>query len=250
MHRNLAAIVVTVVLAASTSVVLAGSFGVSPVGLSLPANRNASSVTIENTGDSPIVIQGQALAWTQEGGKNLRTESRDLILNPPLFQLAPRERQLVRIASRKGPPRETEAAFRVVFTEILPAQGPQQGGPSLRITLAQDIPVYIEPVLQASKPDVRWEAQRSADGIRLTVVNQGQRHYRLTDVRLNVGEAQAVQQVGTVVALAQSSFTIDVAASGAAKAATTMHLQGRLDSPEARDADLPIAIDIPVPAAP
>ena len=225
-------------------------FGISPVGLSLPANRNASSVTIENTGDAPIVIQGKALAWTQDAGKNVRTESRDLILNPPLFQFAPGEKQLVRVASRKGPPRETEAAYRVVFTEILPEEGPRQEGLSFRIALAQDIPVYIEPVLPVKKLDVRWDAQRTAEGYRITVINNGQRHYRLTNVRLSAAEAQPTQQVGTVVALAQSSFTIEVPVSDAAKTTSSIRLLGQLDSSEARDADSPITIDIPLLAAP
>lgn len=237
-------------LAASASIALAGSFGISPVGLSLPANRSASSVTIENTGDAPIVIQGKALAWTQDAGKSVRTESRDLILNPPLFQLAPGEKQLVRIASRKGPPRETEAAYRVVFTEILPEDGPREEGLSFRIALAQDIPVYVEPVLTAPKPDVRWEARRTAEAYRVTVVNGGQRHYRLTNVRLGVAEAPTMQQVGTVVALAQSSFAIDLPVSSAAKTTSSIRLLGQLESSEARDADLPIAIDIPLPASP
>ena len=237
-------------LAASASIALAGSFGISPVGLSLPANRSASSVTIENTGDAPIVIQGKALAWTQHAGKSVRTESRDLILNPPLFQLAPGEKQLVRIASRKGPPRETQAAYRVVFTEILPEDGPREEGLSFRIALAQDIPVYIEPVLPAPKPDVRWEARRTAEAYRVTVVNGGQRHYRLTNVRLGVAEAATMQQVGTVVALAQSSFAIDLPVSSAAKTTSSIRLLGQLETSEARDADLPIAIDIPLPASP
>jgi fimbrial chaperone protein len=249
MHRNFLTTGLMIVSAASASVAFAGSFGISPVGLSLPANRSASSVTIENTGDAPIVIQGQALAWTQDAGKNLRTESRALILNPPLFRLAPGEKQLVRVASRSGPPRETEAAYRVVFTEILPEEAPNQKGLSFRIALAQDIPVFIEPVLPGKNRDVRWEARQSAAGYRITVINNGERHYRLTNVRLSVAEQPTVQ-VGVVVALAQSSFAIDVPASHPARATSSIRLLGQLESSEARDVDSQITIEIPLRAAP
>jgi fimbrial chaperone protein len=249
MQRKLLATGAMITLAASASVALAGSFGISPVGLSLPANRSASSVTIENTGDAPIVIQGHAEAWTQEAGKNVRTASRTLILNPPLFQLAPGEKQLVRVAPRNAPPRETEAAYRAVFTEILPAQGPRQDGLSFRIALAQDIPVYIEPVLPAKRPDVRWEAQRTAEGYRVTAINRGQRHFRLTNVNLSVADAQP-QQAGTVVALAQSSFSIEIPVSDVAKAISSIRLLGQLESTEARDADSLFTVDIPLVAAP
>ena len=207
-------------------------------------------MTIENTGDAPIVIQGQVLAWAQDAGKNVRTPSRALILNPPLFQLAPGEKQLVRVAPRNGPPRETEAAYRAVFTEILPEGGPRQEGLSFRIALAQDIPVYIEPVLPDKGPDVRWEAQRTAEGYRVTVINNGQRHFRLTNVNLSVADAQPAQQVGTIVALAQSSFSIEVPVSDVAKTISSIRLLGQLESTEARDADSPFTVDIPLVAAP
>ena len=248
MRHKFAAAGLMIFLATCASAALAGSFGISPVGLSLPANRSASSVTIENTGDAPIVIQGKTLGWTQEAGKNVRVESRDLILNPPLFQLAPGEKQLVRIASRKGPPRETEAAYRVVFTEILSKEAPHQDGLSFRIALAQDIPVYIEPATPAARPQVRWEAQRTPGGYRVTVFNSGQRHYRLTNVRLSIAEAQPQQQVGIVVALAQSSFAIDIPAS-VPRTAATIRLLGQIESTEARDADSTVTIDIPLSPA-
>ena len=43
-----------------------------------------------------------------------------MIANPPIFKLAPGEQQLVRFASRSGPPRDVEAAYRAVFSEVLP----------------------------------------------------------------------------------------------------------------------------------
>jgi fimbrial chaperone protein len=93
----------------------AASFGVAPIGLTIASNENSGSVVVTNTGADPVVIQARAFAWTQSVD-DVRTETRDLIINPPLFKLAAGESQLVRVASRRPAPEQTELAFRLAFS--------------------------------------------------------------------------------------------------------------------------------------
>src|SRR5512136_1151163 len=111
----------------------AASFGVSPIGLTIAPTENSGSVVVTNTGPDPVVIQTRAFAWTQSA-EDIRTETRDLIINPPLFKLAAGESQLVRVASRRPAPEETELAFRLAFSEV-PLLG-STPAPGLRVTVS------------------------------------------------------------------------------------------------------------------
>src|SRR5512143_133357 len=95
-------------LLAAANVAVAASFSIAPLGLSIPSRDSSASVVAENTGGAPLVIQVKAQAWRQDAGNDVRDDTRELIVNPPIFKLAPGEQQLVRVASRAGPPADVE----------------------------------------------------------------------------------------------------------------------------------------------
>src|SRR5512144_1571708 len=89
-------------------------------GVTLTPRESSAAVNVENTGDSTVVIQVRVQAWLQRDGKDVREDTREVIVNPPIFKLARGEQQLVRFAPRAAPPRDTERAYRVVFQEVPP----------------------------------------------------------------------------------------------------------------------------------
>lgn len=227
--RNL--LLVSLITAAAPAA--AASFGLSPLGLSISGKELSGSVIVTNTGTDEVAIQARPFAWSQSGEES-RTETRELLLNPPIFRLAPGEQQLVRIASRSAPLADTERAYRVVFSEIPPATNRAEGG--FRITLAMDIPVYIEPV-QRAHPSIAWRWE----GGNLVADNAGGKHFRLREVELVHG-AQTVHTIPRIVVLARSWLQIEVP--DTARKARGLRLIG-LD-----DADQRISIELPLPAAP
>jgi fimbrial chaperone protein len=210
----------------------AASFGLSPLGLSISGKETSASVIVTNTGTDEVAIQARPFAWSQNGQEQ-RAETRELLLNPPIFRLAPGEQQLVRVASRIAPLPETERAYRVVFSEVPPAATGSQGG--FRITLAMDIPVYIEP-LQQARPSIAWRWNGNA----LVADNSGGKHFRLREVEFLDGSTP-VHSIPRIVVLARSWLQIEMPDS--ARRARGLRLIGQ------DDADQRISIEIPASAA-
>lgn len=223
-------------LLAVASHATAASFGLAPLGVTIAAREQSGSVVVTNTGTDEVVIQVRPYTWTQNG-QELRTDTRELVLNPPIFKLAAGEQQLVRVASRATPPQEVERAYRLVFGEV-PASS-QASGSGFRIRVAMDIPLYVEPLVLSSA-QLGWRFERSADGARLVATNSGGRHFRLRDVRVHEG-TQTIHTIPRIVVLAKPMLAIDLP--DAAKNAQVLRLVGQ------DDADQPVSIDIPATRA-
>jgi fimbrial chaperone protein len=218
-------------LLAVTSQVTAASFGLAPIGVTIAAQEQSGSVVVTNTGTADVVIQVRPYAWTQNG-KESRAETRELVLNPPIFKLTAGAQQLVRVASRSAPPQEAERAYRLVFDEVPAGQQASSGG--FRIRVSMDIPLYVEPVVLSSA-QLAWRLEQGADGARLIATNSGGRHLRLRDVRVHQG-TEAIHAIPRSVVLAKSMLAIDLPET--AKNAQVLRLIGQ------DDADQPVSIDI------
>ena len=231
---------VAALLLAADNVAVAGGFSLTPVGLTIASRDPSSSIVARNTGDAPVVIQARPMAWTQRDGRDVREDTRDLIVNPPIFKLAPGEQQLVRVASRHGPPREAESAYRLIFSEVPPKDG-VASQPGFRLALAMDIPVYLEPVAARAPAPLRWRAERIAEGLRLRAENPGNVHYRIVQARFHAADTTLREQ-GILVVLPNSRLEFDVPAPPVA--VTAIHLSAE------DGARLPVSVDIPIPPAP
>lgn len=226
-------------LLAVANLAVAGGFSLSPLGLTISSRDSSSAVVAENTSNAPLVIQVKALAWTQRDGKDVREETRDVIVNPPIFKVGPGEQQLVRVASRLGPPRNDETAYRIVFTEV-----PQKDAPKVesgfRIALAMDIPLYFEPVAAASPASIRWDAERTPTGLRLRADNPGNVHYRIVDAQF-VADGKTLHKQGVIVVLPKSQLVLDLPAPS--RDTTVIHLTAD------DGASHQVSIDLPIPAS-
>ena len=180
------------------------------------------------------MIQAKPYAWTQNG-KDARDDTRELIVNPPIFKLAAGSQQLVRVASRGAPPRDVERAYRVVFSEVPVASSTPAAG--FRISIAMDIPMFVEPMVRGA-PQVTWRLEQVGDRSRLVAENSGGRHLRLRDVQVLDG-AHLVDTVARIVVLAKSSFVIDLPET--AKGALALQLVGNDDDDQRVSVDVPAA---------
>jgi fimbrial chaperone protein len=159
------------------------SFSVSPLRVDLSASVPAAIVEVTNTSLTALTVQVQQRSWTQIDGRDENGDSRDLIVNPAIFTLAPGIRQVVRVALRGAPARDREIPMRLFFTEI---PGPEVAAtPSavgFRVALRMDIPLFIAPLEGKPAPETTFSLERSADTARLAVANRGNGHLRMTDV--------------------------------------------------------------------
>lgn len=154
----------------------AASLNVTPVRAEISADTRIAVFEVRNLGEITTPIQVQAFSWSQVDGKDVRTPASDLLVVPPVTEIAPKGTQLVRIALRDNE-RSRERPYRVVIRE-LPAQGDDNGGFRLNTLLAFDIPLFFLPADGAWSLD--WKAH--PDGIE--VRNNGSMHARLAGFRV------------------------------------------------------------------
>jgi fimbrial chaperone protein len=177
---------------------VAGSFAANPIRLFVPAGANATSVTLENTGPEPVLVQAEVLAWSQSDGKDVLVPSEDLVVSPPIFRMAPGASQIVRVGLAGRAAEDRELTYRLFLQEVpQPAAG---GGQGISVALRLGLPVFITPRVRAA-PQLAWRAQREGDALRLIVTNAGNGHAQLLDCRLTRedGTLLAEQALGAYV---------------------------------------------------
>lgn len=160
----------------------AASLMVNPIRVVLDGKNQSAVVTLRNAGQEARVVQAELLRWTQEGERDVYTPTRDLLVNPPVFTLAPGQSQLIRIGLNRAPDAAQELAYRLYIQEVPPPSKP--GFTGLQMALRIGVPVFVNPT-SALKPRLRWQASRTPAGmIKLKVSNEGNFHIHLTDLKL------------------------------------------------------------------
>jgi fimbrial chaperone protein len=128
-------------------------------------------------------VQVRAFAWRQVGGKEQLLPTRELVVSPPMLDLAAGGRRLVRVLYQ-GPKAEGEIAYRVVVDELPPSDAQRKSGavtPGLSFRLRYSLPVFIGAAEAAEKaeeaPQLFATASLLEDGsISFALRNAGQAH--------------------------------------------------------------------------
>ena len=168
-----------------SSATYAGAFSVLPVRVYLDAKQSSTSLEITNNAKHPVTIQAQTFDWTQLTGKSELTPTADLIVSPPIFQLAPESTQTIRLAlvDTNGGARaiNSEKAFRLILEEVPIVD--TLGGSGVRIKLRMSLPVFIAP--SAAKSALDWEVINDCTAKPvLRATNSGNRHAQIVKLTL------------------------------------------------------------------
>ncbi|WP_431098597.1 fimbrial biogenesis chaperone [Polaromonas aquatica] len=122
----------------------AGVFSVTPVRLYMTPRDRAIAVTLSNEADTEVVLQADINTWSQKAdGTDELVLTEDLILAPPIIKLAPKARQVVRLAMLKPADASRQLTYRMIIREVpeaVPATGIQ-----VPIALALSMPVFVTP---------------------------------------------------------------------------------------------------------
>lgn len=115
------------------------------------------------------------MLWQRAEHQDSYSPSRDILANPPVFEVAPFATQIVRVGLNTSKPSETESSYRVYLTEVVTEQTQQQ----LQVVLSIGIPVFISPAA-GEQYHLDWQAKAiSADKVELTMHNTGNSHVQL-----------------------------------------------------------------------
>ena len=147
------------ILLTGVSVVSAGSFGISPVIVTLSANKQVSEITLNNPGTEPMSVQLEMMAWSQQEGKDVFTPTREVLVNPPIFTVPANGSQLIRLGIRRAPDAQRELSYRIFLQELPPPISSDFQGDKMLMRVS--LPVFILPQVEA-KPLLRWQAGSDA----------------------------------------------------------------------------------------
>ena len=175
----------------------AGLFSVSPVRIYMAPKDRAVAVTITNDGDEELVMQADIYSWKQKpGGEEDLTLSEDLFLSPPIIKLAPKARQVVRLAVLSPSKSNDELTYRLIIREV-PEVKPAKENVELEIALAFSMPVFITP--KTAKNDISCTAERiAANTVKATCENKGNAyvHPREFALKNSAGDVLASRDSG------------------------------------------------------
>src|SRR4051812_29604670 len=105
---------------------LAASMHVAPLRLDLGPQRPVASLVIGNPEQAEIAVQAETVAWTQEGGRDVYTPTRDVLINPSIFRIPAGGQQIVRVGLQVGTD-STERSYRVFVRQLPQERAPGQG---------------------------------------------------------------------------------------------------------------------------
>jgi fimbrial chaperone protein len=184
-------------LALLCGVASAGQFSVTPVRIYMASKDRATAITLTNEGDTELVMQADIYLWTQnQAGEEVLALSEDMILAPPIIKLAPKARQVVRLAMLKPVPAGQQLTYRMIVREIPEAKPPEKGV-QLQIALAFSLPVFISP--PGVKRQLACDVQRgSPTSVRAVCENTGNAYAQPVDFKLIApsGEGLASSDTG------------------------------------------------------
>ena len=168
---------------------LAATFGLTPMRVALSAASPTGIVTVNNSGDAPLTVQVQPLAWSQPGGKDLYEETRAFIVSPPIFTVPPGGAQIVRVALRGPPAPAVEQSYRLVFREVPAAEEASTDRALFHIALNMDIPMFVAPAQGAATANAEFGFDAGMGGPpRLRIGNKGNGNLRLADLAILQGQ--------------------------------------------------------------
>lgn len=182
--RVIAAFVLSLAAAVSA---YAATFSVSPVRIFMKAQDRAVAVTLTNESDKPVVLQADIYNWTQKAdGSDDLVPTEDLILSPPIVKLAPKARQVVRLARLKPADASRQLTYRLIMREIPEVTAPKDNI-QVTVALALSMPVFITPA--PAKRNVVCDASRgAADTLNVGCANHGSAYAQVREVVVKQGE--------------------------------------------------------------
>ena len=187
-----------------------------PVVVNIDPNRTLSGQTSFTNGtnltvDFAVTVQ----LWTQKDGQSVLADTRDVLVNPNTFQLAPGSTQIIRVGLRKKPG-DTELTYRLLIAQknqgnvVTTAQGL-----AVQVLPTFSLPIYIS--ADAFKPAVAYSVTKDGADLLLTAVNTGSRHQTYNNLSIVNGDLKV--NVPSQAVLAGSTFSVRLPGFASAKGA-------------------------------
>ena len=115
-----------------------------PTNVFIDSKEKAAAMWLENRGNTLQTYQMRVYSWSHTGGKEELTEQNDIVGSPPIMQIEPGKRQLVRLIRTTPAPPGKELTYRVILDEI-PSVEPeaQKVTNGVKFRMRYSIPVFV-----------------------------------------------------------------------------------------------------------
>lgn len=125
----------------------AASLQVSPISIEIAPQEQGQAIYLSNTGSETVRAQVRVQQWSQADGQDQLAPTRDVVASPPLLEVQPGARQMVRIVRLQPATAGPEKTYRLIVDELPPEQAAPAAGQSagLRFLLRYSIPVFVQP---------------------------------------------------------------------------------------------------------
>jgi fimbrial chaperone protein len=158
---------------------LAASFSVSPIRADLRPGVLSETITVTNESSTRLRVLVKLYVWTQDAaGKDVYTESSELVYFPRQMELEAGAKRLVRVGA-KAPAQGSERAYRL-FIEEVPSAG-AAGPAAVSFYFRFGVPVFVTPPGAAAQPEVQ-QPRLEGGKLLLEVRNPGTQHFRAARV--------------------------------------------------------------------
>jgi fimbrial chaperone protein len=187
----------------------ASEFMVSPVRADLRAGALSETIGIANRGDRKMRVAVKVMEWTQDAqGKDVYTDTTDLVYFPRQMEIEPGARRLVRVGA-KAPAGAAERTYRM-FIEEQPDPAADPSRAQVAVYFRFGVPVFLVPAVPRKQADVQ-DPTLEKGKVSVVLKNNGNQHVRVTRVAVT-DEAGFSREVAGWYALAgtERTFTVDV----------------------------------------
>jgi fimbrial chaperone protein len=183
--RTAAYLVLCAVALLSPSIANAAGWEIDPVRIELSPQQQTAALTVKNSSDQATSIQIQAVAWSQRYGKDVYLPTNELLVSPPIFTIAPKGEQIIRVALRRQADATHELSYRLNLQELPPPSTPNFMG--VKVALRVSLPVFVQSLQGGVAPKMVWDIARMAeDQLKVVVRNSGNAHVQISDFALYV----------------------------------------------------------------
>lgn len=172
----------------------ATDFSVSPIRAELKPGAMSETITISNESTARLRVTVKLMEWTQDAsGKDLYSDSGDLVYFPRQMDVAPGAKRLVRVGA-KTPASSAERAYRL-FIEEVPDATPSGVPAAVTFYFRFGVPIFLPPPLPRAQPDV-MEPVLEKGKLSLIVRNTGNQHFRLNKLTVTGGAGYTQEIAG------------------------------------------------------
>lgn len=190
----------------------AATLRVTPTVIDIPIPAAASSLRLQNAGESETTMQVRIFRWSQESGTEKLTETNSVVVSPPIARIPAGKTQLVRIVRVSKEAIRAEESYRIFVDEIPQKMAGRNN--AVNLTVRHSIPAFFTgPV--STVQNLEWAIEKRNGLLTCVVHNYGDKRVRISALQVTNSRGQTLANqkglLGYVLAKSSMRWPISLA---------------------------------------